>query len=78
MCPNPFKSPSPPPAPAPVAYMPPTPAESDPIKRRRKGRSLMASAQGGRGFASSLTGQAPGQSFEEFVRDIIRRQTLGS
>jgi hypothetical protein len=78
MCPNPFKSPSPPPAPAPVAYMPPTQPESDPVKRRRKGRSLMASAQGGRGFASSLTGQAPGQSFEEFVRDIIRRQTLGS
>ena len=78
MCPNPFKSPSPPPAPAPVAYMPPTTTDSDPVRRRRKGRSLMASAQGGRGFASSLTGQVPGQSFEEFVRDIIRRQTLGS
>lgn len=78
MCPNPFKSPSPPPAPAPVAYTPPTTTDTDPIRRRRKGRSLMSSAQGGRGFASSLTGQSPGQSFEEFVRDIIRRQTLGS
>ena len=78
MCGNPFKSPSPAPAPAPVAYAPPVSTEPDPIKRRRKGKSLMASAQGGRGFASSLTGQAPGQSFEDFVRDIIRRQTLGS
>ena len=29
-------------------------------------------------YTPQTTTDTPGQSFEEFVRDIIRRQTLGS